>query len=525
MYSYSKNLNNWSWLSVKILLAVVFGTALTLSFAPSDAWWFSSFCLMGLFLLLAETSVWQASLIGFSFGLGWFASGFWWMVPALNHYSASGLVFSFFLTSILVLYLSLFPAIATALSRYYRWTQTKNIIDTTLHCTAIAIVWTSMEWLRGCLFGGMPWLITGYAQVSGPFSGFGPLMGVFGLSFLNALVAALLANILGDLKNWKKKWVFCILAIVSIGMGGQALQSVSWTSDTGRSLSVRLLQGNLSQHEKFTQEGFNRALSLYGNLANNSNAQLTVLPETALPFEWFSLPEGVVPTWKKIAHDRNTAIVIGTVVAKPGSSGETDTTNSAVVVTPESSENSYNYRYDKFHLVPFGETIPSGAEWIGKRLSLNFGTFVPGEETQKPLILPGAIVALSICFENLFDTTIARKAQDAEVILNITNFGWFTETYAPAQHLQAARMRALETGRWFIQGSNTGMTALIDTHGIIHDTLPADVTGVLDGSVKLFTGSTPFMRYGNVPLLIFFMSLMGYLVFRPVKSKNATKKV
>lgn len=478
---------------------------MTLSFAPAEAWWFTPCCMAGLFLLLAGSPPCACLMTGFIFGCGWFAAGFWWLAPGLAIFSDGGPVLSFALTVALVGYLALFPACAAAAVGYLRLATGSAGQSRWPQRCAMAALWTLAEWFRGICFGGLPWLSAGYAQGAGPLAGFAPLIGVYGLTFLVALLAAYLSDWLAQLTSvaaWRSLLRLPAAAAL-LGMSGHWLQALDWTDDTGRVLTVRLLQGNLPQHDKFSIGGFRRALATYGTLASTSSANLTVLPETALPVEWFSMPEAVAPAWRRIALERNTAMVIGAVVARAGRDGEPmGVTNSAVGILPLEGKEGFNYRYDKAHLVPFGETMPAGAEWLGKRLNMDFGSFVPGAAQQPVLVLPQAKVAISICFEDMFDTVVADKARSAEVILNVSNFAWFTGTYAPAQHLQVAQLRALETGRWFIQASNTGMTALIDQHGQVRDMLPEDVTGVLDGTVKLFEGNTPFMLAGNIPLLL-----------------------
>lgn len=488
--------------AVKCILALVFGAGLTVSFAPSNAWWFAPWCLAGLFILLSGAGKVQAALVGLMFGAGWFGAGFYWIVTGLNKYSAAGPAFSLLLGTTLVLYLSLFPALCSvAITKLTLFRQ--DILQSgLLRWTTLAALWSMSEWMRGNLFGGMPMLTTGYVHVNGPLGSFAPVMGVYGVSFVNALVAAMFADCLPRVRMQAGQWRAMPLTLIALWLCSVLLDQVDWTRDTGRTLSVRLAQGNLPQFGKYTHAGTREALSTYTNFAIGSNAALTVFPETALPFEWHSLPRSVVSYWKDVARQRKTAILIGAVAATDESANIGSTkTNSVLALLPDSTQGSYDYRYDKIHLVPFAEKVSGSTEWVMRRFGINFEALLPGSRVQPPLILPHGTVAVSICFENLFDVDIAAKARTAQLLLNTSNFAWFDGTYAAAQHLQAGQMRARETGRWFMQASNSGLTAMIDQRGAIQLVLPAEVRGALEGRAHLFDGVTPFMLVGNVPML------------------------
>jgi apolipoprotein N-acyltransferase len=497
------------------VLATVFGISLTLSFAPSHAWWFTPYCLASLLILLIGSRPSYAAALGLCFGLGWFGAGLWWVFTGLYAYSDAGLLASAALTFALLLYLSIFPALAAMLISILQRVQTASWHQNAFAALAVAAAWTLCEWLRGTLFGGLPWLATGYAHSNGPLAGFAPLIGVYGLCFLNASAAALLQQCLSALNmpmQQRVKQLAAPAAMLVCLLGcGQLLLQVGWTEDTGRKMTVRLIQGNQPQQEKFSIGGLENAVTTYVSFAAASPAHLTVLPETAFPMTWNSMPENVRQTFQTIADERATAILIGTALA-PDQSSRTKRpdTNSAIVLSPHAQAEKTSYRYDKEHLLPFGEYLPAGAQWLGPILNLHFSALGAGGSNQKILTLPQGKLALSICYEDLFDVALARKTNDAEAQLNISNFAWFAHSFAPEQHLQVAQMRALEAGRWFMQVSNTGMTAVIDNHGAIQDILPKNRTDALDAEIVLRDGVTPFMRYGNTPILL--LSLCAVLI-------------
>lgn len=499
------------------MLALVFGAAMTLSFAPADAWWFTPWCLAGLFML-ADGAGWRRGFgAGFAFGLGWFGAGLWWMAAGLERFTQAGLPLSLALTAGLCAYLALFPACAMALACKLAQCSPGRM-RAAPGVFALAALLTVMEAARATLFGGMPMLAPGYAHAAGPLAGFAPLVGALGLTFLNAALAAALARCLPQLgtSEGRRRWRLLPLAVLALCLCGQALDRVAWTRDTGRVLSVRLLQGNLPQNDKFSVHGLRRAVDTYLGLIGNGNAGLTVLPETALPIEWESSPPGLVAAWRRLAREGNTALLIGAMARAPARAGASaDGTNSALVMLPDSMRETYDYRYDKVHLVPMVEQVPAGAAWIWRRVRAEFGSLSPGSAGQAPLRLPQGAVAIGICYESLFDTATARKAQGANLIVNISNYAWFQGSHASDQHLQAARLRARETGRWFLQSGNGGLTAAIDPGGRVRALLPRDATAVLEADVRMHEGVTPFMQLGNWPLLLACAVLLAWLV-RPL---------
>ena len=498
----------------KCLLALVFGAAMTMSFAPADAWWFTPYCLAGLFMLGAGGGARFGFALGMAFGLGWFGLGLWWMAGAMARFTQAGAGVSVALTAALCIYLSLFPATVMALaSRLARARPAP--MRAAPGVFALAALWTLGEWSRANLLGGMPLLATGYAHASGPLGGFAPAVGVLGLGFVNAVLAAALAQCLPALGTveGRRRWRFFPLALGALVLVGFGLDRFDWTEPTGQTLRLSLLQGNLPQQEKFTPQGFRRAVETYAALIRGSDADLTVLPETALPIEWYSSPPQLIAAWRGLAAERHTSLVIGAVAAAPSRPGLAgDSTNSALVMLAQSTKPDYDYRYDKVHLLPLAEYAPHGARWIAQLVQPELGALLAGAADQPPLRLAHGSVALSICYESMFDTLIAHKAATANLLLNISNFAWFTGSYADAQHLQAGRLRARETGRWFVQGANTGLTAIVDPHGVVRQELPADVTGVLAGAVSMQDGSTPFMLLGNAPLLAACLLLLGTML-------------
>ena len=504
----------------RLLLALVFGAVAMLAFAPSGAWWLAPFCLAGLFMLVPGERPRGAALLGLAYGLGWLGSGVWWLYPGLDAYSNAGAPLALALTAALALYLALFPALALGALAALAARRPQLASGPWRWCAGAAL-WMLAEWLRANLFGGFPWLLSGTVHAAAPLGACAPWVGGLGVGWLHAVLALLLADCLprlhlGVQARERAAWRSAALQLgATLGLVAAVcflLPLAQWTVPTGQQLSLRLIQGYVPQHRKMSTAGVAEAAGRYASLAAESRADLTLMPETTLPLAWNAVPEQVIAQWRAIAHARRSALVVG---AFGEQGGQRIATNSALVLLPDGGEGRYDYRYDKVHLVPFGEQTWPWSTWLTDRIYRDFDALRPGAPGQAPLVLPQGRVAFGICFESLFDTATAEKAAGAGLLVNLTNFGWFDGSYAAAQHLQAGQMRARETGRYFVQVANSGGSAIAGPDGRLRAALPAEVTAVLDGEVAMMTGMTPFMRFGNAPLLAANLALLLVLILRP----------
>jgi apolipoprotein N-acyltransferase len=307
------------------------------------------------------------------------------------------------------------------------------------------------------------------------------LLGVHGLSLLVALCGALLLR-------WKSG-----LAVLAVTAAiGLALQQVRWTEPVGEPISVALIQGNIPQEMKFRPEAFLHTLNLYQRLVAENPAQLTLLPETAVPAFFDQLPPDYAEFLKSTAQRHGGDLVFGTITGQ----GE-HYWNSAVSLGISPTQ-----RYSKTHLVPFGEFIPPGFSWFMRLASIPMSSFSRGPEMQPPLAVAGQQLAVNICYEDVFGEEIIRSLPQAGILANLSNTAWFGRSLAQPQHLQIARMRAVETGRPMLRATNTGMTAVIGADGTILAILPAFTQGVLHSEIRAHQGMTPYARYGNLVFLL-----------------------
>lgn len=296
-----------------------------------------------------------------------------------------------------------------------------------------------------------------------------------------------------------------------------ATQFIQWTSPNGSPVSVRLLQGNIAQETKFTRESIIAALFRYRRMIEEKPADLIVLPETAIPVFPFQLPPDYITSLDDYARKTQSHLAIGMPYETPAGGFS----NSLFVLDPENqadlSSYQHLYRYDKHHLVPFGEFIPWGFKWFVDMMHIPLGDMAAGTPIQAPFKVKDQWIQPNICYEDLFGEEIAaqlrarEKAQQpvASILLNISNIAWFGDSAALPQHLQISQMRALETSRPMIRSTNTGTTAVIDRHGNIIEQLPHYTIGTLSAQVQGYQGLTPYIRWGNAAIVIWAFMLLG----------------
>lgn len=459
-------------------LAAALGGASILGFAPFELFPLPVLTLALLFRLwqgaLPRAAVW----LGFWFGLGFFLAGVSWVYVSLHDVGGMAMPLASVATLLFCAYLALFPALAGyVFCRLPRADYWRNAL-------LLAGLWTLTEWLRGWLFTGFPWLALGYSQTPpSPLAGYAAVLGSYGIGFLVALIAALLAA------GWRHKTVWAAIVTV-LGVGG-LLRGMDWTQPTGKPVAVGLLQGNIPQTLKWVPENLPLSIDTYVDLAQKNPAALTILPETSIPLFFDQLPRDVLK-----ALTQHGDALLGIAIRHR----EGGYVNGAVAVSREPTFSVQTYA--KRHLVPFGEYIPPGFDWFFKRVHIPMADFSAGPRDQPPLEVDGQKIAPNICYEDLFGEEIIRSLPQATLLVNLSNTAWFGNSLAQPQHLQIARLRALETGRTMLRATNTGITAAIAPDGRVLGQLPAFTAGALRVEAQGFTGLTPYARWGNALALM-----------------------
>jgi apolipoprotein N-acyltransferase len=471
------------------LVAFLAGAAMVPAYAPVE--WFP----LALAALAVLIHLWlgaqgprAAAWAGFWFGMGMYLAGVSWVYISLHRFGAMAAPLAAFATLALCAVLALYLALAGALQARFRAPPAVRA------ALVIPALWTLAEWLRATLFTGFPWLSLGTAAIDTPLAGFAPLGGVLAGSFVTAAAAGLLWCIALGQARWAAAAAFALL-----GIAGAGLRGVEWTAPAGAPLEASLVQGNVPQDLKFNPARYARTLETHARLAEASRARLIVLPETAVPRMLDSVDPAYLARLEAVGRRNGGDLLLGapTRVA-PGAYY-----NSVV-----SFGVSPRQLYHKVHLVPFGEFVPPGFGWIVRVLSIPLADFSRGAADQKPLAVAGQRVAANVCYEDAFGSELIRQLPGATLLVNVSNVAWFGDSLAPAQHLQIARARALETGRMHLTATNTGITALIGRDGQVLARLAPFTEGRLDAVVQGYSGATPYVRFGDWPALVACVALL-----------------
>lgn len=500
-----------------IPLAFAAGLAQAASFWPVEAWWLQIAALAALVRLVLHAPA-RATAIGFAFGFGCFVAGVSWLYVSMHRYGGMPAVLAALALMLFAAWLAAFPALAClALGRAHerlRRRATHVLVRAGAPALLFCGAWALAEMLRGWLFTGFPWLAIGYAQVDGPLAAFAPLLGVYGVCLLAALVAFGAAIAIGGLPRTPSASTglraFGALVAGLPLIAGLALSTLDWTSPHGAPLRVRLLQGNVPQDLKFDPQRSLAAMHAYTNEVLSRNVPLTILPETAWTIPWTHTPQEVHEAMVAHLRKTGTAVAIGMPLVRDGDPSDPTTiplTNSVGVID---RSGTIAWRYDKRHLVPFGEFVPFGFGWFVDLMHIPLGDFGRGARDQPPLPIAGQRIAFDICYEDLFGEEIAAQVRlGATILANVSNIAWFGDSHALPQHLQIARMRAIEFARPMLRATNTGVTASIDAHGRVLARLAPYTKGALEVDVQGTDAMTPYARFGNAPVIVLALSFVA----------------
>jgi apolipoprotein N-acyltransferase len=475
-------------------IALLAGAATVGAFAPLGAY---PLALVGLATLV---HLWieaprpaQAFRTGFLFGLGLFGCGVSWVYISLHRFGAMPAPLAAIATLAFCAILALYPAFAGLLQARIKAPQATRAV------LVIPAAWTLLEWLRGWLLTGFPWLSAGYAGVDTPLAGFAPLGGVYAMSLATLMCAGLLWSAVRGRARWTALATFALL----LG-AGWALRQITWSTPYGAPFRAALLQGDVPQDLKFVPGRYTRTLETYASLAQGSRAKLIVLPETAVPRFLDSIDPSYLERLRAAARRNDGDLLLG--VPYRAAPGEYYNSVLSLGVSPPQM-------YSKVHLVPFGEFVPPGFGWIVHVLSIPLADFSRGAPDQPPLAVAGQRVAVDICYEDAYGAAIARALPAATLLVNVSNVAWFGDSLAPAQHLEIARLRAIETGRMMLTATNTGITAAIDRDGRVIARLPEFAIGRLEVQAQGYVGATPYSRTGDWPTLAAALALLAAALF------------
>ena len=466
-------------------IALPLGALQSLAFAPASLWPLGPVCLALLWASWDGVTPRRAALIGFAFAGGLFLAGTYWLYTSIHVIGeapiAVALVLMLGLVALMGSYTALLGALVVRFVPAGPWRA----------LAALPAGWVLSEWLRGWFLTGFPWLAIGYSQIDAPLAGYAPLLGIYGVSLASAFTAG--ALLLGVRASGRERGALAALMLVLWG-GGAWLARVEWTAPSGAALSVALVQGAIAQDTKWEDSGRRHAREVYGTLTGQAlGARLIVWPESALPEVYHQAVPFLAGIYRD-AHARGSDLLLGQIRYDVDS----DRVRNGLVALADDEQWYYKRR-----LVPFGEFFPVPGfvrAWMA-RMSLGYVDFLPGGAAQAPLVAAGQKIAATNCYEVAYAVEQLAGLAEATLLVNVSNDAWFGDSSAPHQHLQIARMRALEAGRWLMRATNNGISALIDPRGRVVARSAQFVPVVLRGEVVPYRGLTPYARLHNWPVL------------------------
>lgn len=490
-------------------LALFAGALTPFAFAPFN---FFPLAFIGpalLFLTWHGASRAQAAWRGFLFGFGLFGVGVSWVYVSLHTFGNMPPVLAGIAVVLFAGGLALFPALAGWLQGHFAR------LGGALHLALfVPGAWVFVEWLRGWVLTGFPWLNLGYSQTDTPIANLAPWLGVYGMSFAVALTAGLLAV------AWRERGrvaVVCLPLIVVVWLASWLAGQVTFVQPTGMPVRVALVQANVPLSIKWRPEYRQAIVDRYVRMSEQApRADIVVWPEAAVPGYFHVVAPQLEPQLKRLSSERNSDFLIGAVEAD--ARGRVYY-NSVFAVGRSSGS------YRKQHLVPFGEFLPWPGffGWLLDYLQIPMSNFSTGDDGQALLTAGGQVLGVSVCYEDAFGEEIVKALPRATLLVNVSEDAWFGNSLAPHQRLQMARVRAREAGRSMLRAANTGPSAIIDHRGEVIVRSPQFVPHVINASAQPMVGLTPYARYGNVPVITFLLALFALGAFRTSRYKVLAK--
>jgi apolipoprotein N-acyltransferase len=478
--------------------ALAAGLLTPLSFSPFDWFFIAPLTLACLFVVWLDVPVRRRATLAFVFGIGMFGAGVSWVYISLHTFGDMPLALAIACLVGFVMLLALFPAAAAAATGLF-----PGASITLRLLVVFPVLWVLAEFARNHLLTGFSWLESGYSQVPTPVGQWAPVVGVHGVSLLTAISAGLIASALLSVAGRRIVWLLLLLVPVA---SGYIVSRVEWTTAAGEPVRAALVQGNIPLSTKWDFEAATAVARRYLELSRSvEDVDIIIWPESPLPFfidqmgsrfydEVVSLPA---------------PLLSGFLERRPADGGF-DYHNSAVLF----SEPVHMYR--KRHLVPFGEytPLPKLFEPLVAFFDVPMSVLTPWTEEQGPMPIAGRMAGVSICYEDAFPGDIRGFAADSQFLINITEDAWFGDSLAPWQRLQMAQMRSMETARPMFRSSNTGLASIIDHHGRVLAVSPRFEEHVMQGALQPRTGTTPYVRFGDWPLLLLLATALAIAAVR-----------
>jgi len=482
------------------LLALFSGALLPLALAPFSWWPTAIFSICALCFLCRGQGMRGVFALALVFGFGLYGVGASWVYVSIHDYGHASVALASLLTAGFALGMAFVFALPLTLFGLFRNAPPPAILF------AFPALWVLGEWFRGWFLTGFPWLNVGYGLIDTWLAGWAPLFGALALSGIAAFGGTLL-SLIGERKQHKSMISNGLIILVLLCAGGVYLKIKPWTYPTGKRLDVALVQANLPLLEKWNDKELKQIL-LNFKQTNESllDQDLIIWPESALPTLQSNISGflGDIDTTLKQQH-------VGLLTGIPSNTDANHYYNSVIGLGRASGS------YQKRRLVPFGEYVPL-ERWLRGAIGffdLPMSAFSAGAAQQRPIRIGTVQIATAICYEIAYADLLARDARDANILLTISNDTWFGKSIGPHQHLQIARMRAMENAKPLIRVTNDGITAIISPRGKVLEELPRFQAGILKTKVAPYSGSSPFSQFGSLPIVgLCFATLIVLRLFR-----------
>lgn len=510
----------------RIQLVILSGIILGLTFPKFNLSWLAWFALLPwILVLLQPISLRQAFLHAFVFGSAFYAVLLYWVVEVMHKYGFFPLPLAVLFYLGFAIYNALFVAVFGLLARKIltqNYLFLKNFVPTGAQIAILnslwgAALWVAVELWQTHMFGGFPWCLLGYSLVDNlGIMQVTTVTGIYGVSFLVCLVNLLLAHALYQRKRPLFFGAAILLGLILTGDFAFRAWTASNPSPSADSTTlapaehrVAILQMNIPQDTEWTRPTLEAWLNVLEQMLMNSRSELAVMPENPAPF-YYPDDREFTDRLKAMVKRSGSTVIAGVVMAHPDRQGKPGVYNSAATLAPDGHLLA---EYDKQHLVPFGEYIPTRRylSFLGK-LTNEISDFSAGQEyTLSPI--NGNRAAILICYEAIFPDLVRRfTGRGADVLINITNDGWYGRSAAPYQHFEMARVRAIENRRYLIRAANTGISAIIDPYGRVIERTRLEQQVVLRGVYEYRTDQTFYARFGDAFAWLCMVLSLGSLI-------------